>query len=164
VDHSARRIPSIPHEPVSVLIADFRNGTSDPVFDGTLEPLLRFVLEGAGFITAIDRTQISPRLGVRPPETLGEVAARELTVKQGLQVILSGSIDRHATGYTIAVNAAETITGSVICSEMGRTSSKDQVLKVATRLVTAVRKALGDDTSESAQLFAMTSLSVATLD
>ncbi len=54
--------PPVPvaHEPVSVLIADFQNGTGDPTFDGTLEPILKLAMEGAGFISAYDRNGDSP--------------------------------------------------------------------------------------------------------
>ena len=65
--------PPVPvaHEPVSVLIADFHNGTGDQTFDRTLEPILKLALEGAGFISAYDRNGIRRSLGVRPPETPG---------------------------------------------------------------------------------------------
>src|SRR5262249_46904002 len=45
-----------------------------------------------------------------------------------------------------------------------KASTKEQVLGVATRLVTTVRTALGDEASESAQIFAMASLSATSLD
>ena len=99
-----------------------------------------------------------------PPEQLDEVAARELAVKQGLGVVLSGSIDRQGNGYGISVKVVQTVTGNVIASAQRRASNKDQVLGVATNLVATVRKALGDDASESAQMFAMASLSVTSLD
>ena len=67
-----------------MLIADFENGTNDPTFDRTLEPMLKRALEGASFISAFDRSGISGTLGVRPPETLDETSAREIAVKQGL--------------------------------------------------------------------------------
>ena len=38
-------------KPVTMLIADFANGTGDPVFDGTIEPMLSIAMEGAPFIT-----------------------------------------------------------------------------------------------------------------
>ncbi|MCP5117573.1 MAG: serine/threonine protein kinase, partial [bacterium] len=41
--------PRVQPAPMSVLIADFQNRTSDTAFDRTLEPMLRRVLEGAGF-------------------------------------------------------------------------------------------------------------------
>ena len=51
------RGPAVPveHEPVSVVIADFQNRSTDPTFDHTLEPILKLALEGAGFISAYDR-------------------------------------------------------------------------------------------------------------
>jgi eukaryotic-like serine/threonine-protein kinase len=156
--------PPKQHEPISVLIADFQNGTNDPTFDRTLEPMLKRALEGASFISAYDRSGITRTLGVRPPETLNEVAARELAVKQGIGIVLSGAIDRQGNGYGISVKAAQTVTGNVIASATGRASSKDQVVEVATRLVTTVRQALGDETSESDQMFAMRSLTVTSLE
>src|SRR4029450_5412087 len=95
--YSRQSIPPEPHAPVSVLIADFQNLTNDRAFDRTLEPMLRRALEGAGFITAYDRTQVRARLGVQPPETLDDVSAQELAVKQGLGVVLTGSIDRQGS-------------------------------------------------------------------
>ena len=159
-----RSIPSVQHEPVSVLIADFENRTNDPTFDRTLEPLLRIVLEGAGFISAYDRTQVSRSLGVRPPEKLDEPAAREIAVKQGLGVVLSGSLDRQGSGYGLSVRAVQAVTGTVIGSVQGTASDKDRVLSEATKLVTAIREALGDDTSDSAQRFAMETLSATSLE
>ncbi len=156
--------PPKQHDPVSVLIADLENRTDDPAFDRTLEPMLKRALEGAGFISAYDRTQITRSLGVRPPEKLDELAAREIAVKQGLGVVLSGSIERQGNGYGISVKAAQTVTGNVIASAKGKASSKDQALGVATKLVSAIRRALGDDTSDSAQIFAMASLSATSLE
>jgi tetratricopeptide (TPR) repeat protein len=156
--------PPKQHDPVAVLIADFQNNTGDAAFDRTLEPMLRRALEGAGFISAFDRTRIVGTVGVRPPERLDEVAARELAVNQGLGVVLAGSIDRQGSGFGISLKAVQTVTGNVIATAQSRASTKDDVLPAATRLVATVRKALGDETSESDQIFAMTSLSATSLD
>jgi tetratricopeptide (TPR) repeat protein len=160
------RGPALPvqHDPVSVLIADFQNTTNDPTFDRTLEPMLKRVLEGAGFISAYDRNGIARTLGVRPPDILDEPAARELAVKQGLGVVLSGSISPQGNGYAVSAKAVETVTGNVIATAERRASSKDQVLEATTNLMATVRNALGDEASESAQMFAMTNLSATSLD
>jgi len=157
-------VPPPPHEPVSVVIADFQNSSNDPAFDRTIEPMLKRALEGASFITAYDRNAINGTLGIRPPERLDEQAARELAVKQGLGVVLSGAVDPQGTGYQISVKAVQTVSGNVITSANARAANKDQVLGVATRLVTDVRNALGDDTSDSAQILAMETLSTTSLD
>jgi eukaryotic-like serine/threonine-protein kinase len=160
-----RRAVALPeqHDPVSVVIADFENRTNDPAFDRTIEPMLRRALESAGFITAYDRTGVNA-LGVRPPESLSEAAARELAVKQGLGVVLSGSIEPSRNGYALAVKAVQTVTGNILATAEGRASSKEEVVEAATRLAARVRTALGDDTSDEAQMFAMASLSATSLD
>jgi len=160
------RGPALPveHEPVSVLIADFKNGTGDPAFDRTLEPMLKLALEDAGFVSAYDRLGIRRTLGVRPPDVLDERAAQEIAVKQGLGVVLSGSIDRQGSRYGVSVKATQAVTGNVIASATERASSKDKVLAVATSLASRVREALGDDTSDSAKRFAMETLSATSLD
>jgi len=156
--------PAKQHDPVLVLIADFSNSTQDPTFDHTLEPMLKLALEGASFINAYDRSRIRTTFGVPPPEKLDEASARDLAAKQGLGVVLSGSIERRGNGFEISIKAAEPVTDKVLASVKGRASSKDQVLGTAAKLVTTVRKALGDETSDSAQLLAMRSVSASSLE
>ena len=163
-------IPPAAHDPVTVVIADFTNLTGDPTFDRTVEPMLKRALEGASFISAYDRSAIARTLGVRPPDKLDETAAREIAVRQGLGVVLSGTIGlsggagRQGSGYTVSVKATQTVTGTVVADKRDRAADREAVLGVANRLMADVRKALGDEISESAQIFAMTNLSATSLD
>ena len=146
-------IPVVTHDPVSVVIADFQNTTSDP--DVRQHP----------------RTDAAARVGgselhhrVRPdedpadvrraprPRQFDEVAARQLAIKQGLGSWSAGSIAPHGSGYDISVQATQPLTGNVVASFTRRASSKDQVLDAVTRVVASVRSALGDETSDSDQL------------
>src|SRR5207244_747860 len=111
-----------------------------------------------------DRTKMISTFGVKPSAKLDEAAALALAVKEALGVVLSGSIDKQGAGYEVSVKAAQAVTGNVVASSKGRASSKDQVLPTATKLVTTVRKALGDEASQSDQMFAMTSVSATSLD
>ena len=156
--------PPVTHDPVTLVIADFVNSTGDPAFDRTLEPMLRRGLDEAGFISAYDRTRIRQTFGVQPPEKLDDTTTRELALKQGIAVVLAGSIDRRGTGYEISVKAIMTVTGEVVADTSRRASNKDEVPETATRLVTTVRTALGDETSDSAQLLAMKSLSTTSME
>jgi hypothetical protein len=45
--HGRQNAASTAHAPVSVLVADFQNNTSDSLFDDTLEPMVNVALEGA---------------------------------------------------------------------------------------------------------------------
>ena len=102
--------PQTAHAPVTVMVADFSNHTGDPVFDNSLEPIVKMALEGAGFITAYDRTQMRT-LGL-PPVTgrLDEQAARQVAIGQGLGVVVSGSLDRQGSGYTLSLKATQAVT------------------------------------------------------
>ena len=111
-----------------------------------------------------DRSRIFATFGVRPPEKLDDTTTRELALKQGVAVVLAGSIDTRGNGYEISVKAIKTVTGEVVADTRRRASNKDQVPETATRLVTTVRRALGDETSDSAQLLAMKSLSTTSME
>ena len=162
--YTRQDVPPAPHDPVSVMIADFQNNTGDPAFDRTLEPALRIALEGASFISAYDRTQMR-NLGLPAIEgDLGEAAARQIALGQGFGVVLAGSLSREGGGYRLSARALEAVTGNVIRSGEAVASDRDQVLTEATRLATTVRTALGDETSESAQMFAMETLNARSLD
>jgi tetratricopeptide (TPR) repeat protein len=155
--------PAAPVAPMTVIIADFNNHTGDPVFTGTLESTLKLALEGASFISAYDRARMRD-LGVPPVATLDESKAQQIAANQGLNVVVSGSLDRRGSDYQLSLRAVQTVSGKSLTSAEETASSKDQVLFAVTKLGTAVRKALGDATSESAQRFAMETLSAASLE
>src|SRR5262249_8711301 len=147
-----------------VLIADFQNGTGDPAFDRTLEPMLKLALEGSGFINAYDRNGITRSLGVRPPAKLDDVTAQQIAAKQGVGVVVAGSLARSGGTYEVLVRAIETVTGKPITTAQARTGDKQQVLAVANGLAARVRRALGDNTSDTARRFATETVSAGSLD
>jgi tetratricopeptide (TPR) repeat protein len=153
------------HAPMTVVVADITNHTGEDVFDGALEPVVKMALEGAGFITAYDRTTVARSLGLPALSgKLDEQAARQIALSQGLSAVVSGSLDKQGNGYTISMKATQAVTGKVISLTDDSASKKDQVLFMATKLAAAVRKALGDDTSESAVRFAMETLTARSLE
>jgi serine/threonine protein kinase/tetratricopeptide (TPR) repeat protein len=152
------------HDPVTVVIAEFSNNTGDPTFDHTLEPMLRLSLEGAGFISAYDRSRIRSAFGTKAPDRLDEEAARRIAMKQGVGFVLTGSIDRSGDGYDVSVKAAQPISGNVTAQTKARASNKDEILGAVTRLAASVRKALGEKTSQADQLFAMRSISTGSMN
>lgn len=156
--------PPAPRDPVSVVVADFQNRTGDPTFDQTLEPMLKLALEDAGFITAFDRTAIRRSLGVRPPESLGEQAAQEIAVKQGLGVVVAGAILRTDSTYQVTAKAVRAVTGNVLAEASESASNKTEVLAAATKLASTIREALGDPTSEDDRRFAMETLSATSIE
>ncbi len=154
------------HQPVGVLVADFSNRTGDPMFDSTFEPVFNLALEGASFINAYSRgdaRKLARKLSNRS-EKLDESTAQRVAVSQGIGAVVGGLIDRQGSGYVISARAIQPVTGATIASVDLSTSSKDQLLVAATNAAAAIRKGLGDDTSDSAQRFAAETLTAISLE
>jgi serine/threonine protein kinase/tetratricopeptide (TPR) repeat protein len=140
--------------PMSVLVADFQNNTSDPLFDDTLEPMFNVALEGAGFINAYNRgnaRQLAAKLP-HPTSKLDENTARLVAVNQGLSAVVAGSLSSRGSGYTLSLKAIDTVTGKVLANSDLDTASKDDLLLAVPKLAAPIRKALGDTTPESVQV------------
>jgi len=144
-----------PKGPVSVLVADFQNNTSDTLFDGTLEPMFNVALEGASFINAYNRgnaRQLAEKLP-RPTSKLDEQSARLVAVSQGINTIVTGSLSMRS-GYRLSVEAIDAFTGKSLATADVAAANKDDLLLAIPKLAVPIRKALGDTTPESVQLAA----------
>jgi eukaryotic-like serine/threonine-protein kinase len=142
--------------PVSVLVADFQNNTSDTIFDGTLEPMFNVALEGASFINAFNRgkaRQLAEKLP-NPTSKLDEQSARLVAVSQGISAIVTGSLNSRGNSYELSVKAIDALTGKTLATDDLTAASKDQLLLDIPKLAAPIRNALGDTTPESVQLAA----------
>jgi eukaryotic-like serine/threonine-protein kinase len=144
------------HQPVSVLVADFTNHTGDPIFDDTLEPMFNVALEGASFINAFNRGNARKLAGQLPHPTdkLDEQPARLVAVSQGIGAVVTGELSRRGDKYNLSATALDAVTGNVIAKSEATADTKDALLLTVPKLAAPIRKALGDTTSESAQLHA----------
>lgn len=154
------------HAPVSVLVADFRNQTSDTLFDGTLEPAFNLALEGASFITAYSRGDAHKTAAELKPgsQEMDESLARLVAQREGVSVVIGGAIARDKRGYRITANAVDTITGNTLASETTSVQNKDEVLQSIGTLAAGIRKKLGDATPESTQMLQTATYSSSSLE
>jgi tetratricopeptide (TPR) repeat protein len=138
--------PAVDRKAVTVLVADFDNNTSEPVFDGTLEPVFIAGLEGASFVSTFSPSAARKLAGgLKPGATrLNEVLARLIATREGINVILTGLIARQGDGYRVTINAIDGPTGKGIVTRDSATVQKEGVLAETAKLVPALRRALGD--------------------
>jgi serine/threonine protein kinase/tetratricopeptide (TPR) repeat protein len=144
----------VTHPPVSVLVADFQNNTSDKLFDDTLEPMFNVALEGASFVNAYNRgtaRQLAGKLP-SPSQKLDEQTSRLVAVSQGVSAILTGSLNSQGSGYRLSVSVIDAITGKTLATAAGTAANKDELLLNIPKLAAPLRKALGDATPESVQV------------
>jgi tetratricopeptide (TPR) repeat protein/predicted Ser/Thr protein kinase len=155
----------VAHREVSVLVADFANQTADSVFSETLEPAFIIGLEGAPFIRSFSRgtahrlaAQLSPNA-----KSLDEPVARLIATREGIDVIIVGSVAQDGSQYAITVRAIDGLTGKDIVSKSAKAAKKDVLASIG-GLSADVRSALGDTTPESLKLAAQETFTAETLE
>lgn len=158
--------PPAPTRTVTLLISDFDNQTQDPVFDGTLEPMMEVALEGASFINAYKRdtarkvaTELQPGAA-----KLSESLARLVAVREGIPVVVGGRIGQSGDQYTVSADAVDANTGKRLVEEHAEAKNKNDVLGVVGKLAAGIRKALGDTTPESRQIAAAETFTTTSLE
>jgi tetratricopeptide (TPR) repeat protein len=142
------------HNTVRVLLADFHNATSDSIFDGTLEPTIALQLEGAPFISVFNRAQARATLAeLKPGATqLDEANARLVAVREGVDMVVSGTVSKGGSGYKIVSKVGDALSGKAIATAESDAPDKNNVLRAVANLADQMRTALGDTAPESAKL------------
>ncbi len=160
-----RSAPEAGIEAVSVLIADLSNRTGDPVFDGTLEEALGVGLEGAAFITNYGREQARQLAEeIRPGSQLNEEVARLVAVREGIKVVLTGTIEPADDGYNLSMRAVDPSDGKVLKDVTVAAKSRDDVLPAVGSIAAQVREALGDESLEDGKLADSETFTAASLE
>jgi tetratricopeptide (TPR) repeat protein len=138
--------------PLSVLIADFENKAGEQVFQGSLEQALGIAIEGAPFITSFSRKDAADRAQeLRPGSRLDLGTAQLVARREGIAVILAGSIEWQGTGYRLQIRVLKSAQGEKPQIVETTAPDKSGVLDAVGRLAGQIRTALGD-TTPSAEL------------
>jgi tetratricopeptide (TPR) repeat protein/predicted Ser/Thr protein kinase len=149
--------PGGPHQPVTVLVADFANHTGDPVLDDTLEPMINVALEGASFVNAYSRGD-ARKLAQKLPnltDKLDVQSARLVAVDQGVNAVITGEIGLRGGKYDISAVAIDALSGKVLAKADVTVADKQDILRDLPKLAAPIRKALGDTTPPSVQFAAV---------
>jgi tetratricopeptide (TPR) repeat protein len=142
------------HPTVKVLLADFQNNTADSVFDGTLESSFALAMEGAPFISAYNRTQARKTLTTIDPSAnlLNEAGASLVALREGVNVVISGAVEKLGNGYKISCKAVDPVNSKTLGSAQIETDAKAGVLQAVAQLADKIRRLLGDTTPDSSRL------------
>jgi eukaryotic-like serine/threonine-protein kinase len=151
--------------PVTVLIADFENRTNEPVFAGALEQALSIGIEGASFITAYSRQNaLTLATQLKAGSRLNGDAARLIAMREGVKVVLAGTIEPSRSGFTVTTNIVDPIDGRVMGTRSASARDKAGVLTAVSSLAADVRELLGDQSPEAARAAGAETLTAASLE
>src|ERR1700733_3698815 len=131
----------------TIVLAEFENKTSDPVFDHTLRQGLAVQLEQSPFLSLVSDQRIQQvlRLMNRSPEArLTPEVAREICERTGSDAVLEGSIARLGSQYVLWLRARNCRTGEVLAEEQAQPARKEEVLNALSRMAVQIRTRLGE--------------------
>jgi tetratricopeptide (TPR) repeat protein len=151
--------------PVKILISDFANNSGNPVLTGTLEPALTTALENSSFITAYNRGQARSTLAKLSGSTkLDQDSAELIAQREGLGVVVSGSVQKDGGQYALSARAIDARTRKVIDNAKASAATAEELNSAVGQIADTLRKALGDSTPRSNQLSAAETFSSQSLE
>ncbi len=139
--------PKVLTEKDTVVLADFVNSTSDPVFDETSRQGLAVQLEQSPFLSLVPEERIQQLLGLmgKPvPTRLTPEIAQEICVRTASAAVLDGSITRLGTRYVLGLRAKDCRSGRVLAEEQVQAARKEDVLSALSQIASRFRTRLGE--------------------
>jgi eukaryotic-like serine/threonine-protein kinase len=131
----------------TIVIGDFANSTSDPVFDDALKQALSVSLQQSPFLNVLsdDKVAATLKLMTRPVNTpLTPDVARELCQRADSKAYIAGSIASIGSEYVVGLKAVNCLTGDVLAQEQATASGKEKVLDALGEAAGKLRTQLGE--------------------
>jgi serine/threonine protein kinase/Flp pilus assembly protein TadD len=130
----------------SVLLADFVNKTSDPVFDDALKQALTIQLSQSPFLNLVSDRKIEETLRMmgQPAQHITPELAREICIRTGSKATVLGSISNLGSQYVLGLSAVGCGNGDTLATEQGVAASKLDVLKALGKVANDLRGKLGE--------------------
>ena len=134
----------------TIVLADFINNTSDPVFDGTLRQAVAIQLEQSPFLKIMDDQQMQQDLRlmrIPPGGRITNQIAHDICVRDAAAATLDGSIASLGRNYVITLQAITCQSGATLAREQIQAEDKEHVLPAVGTAATAMRAKLGESLS-----------------
>jgi tetratricopeptide (TPR) repeat protein/predicted Ser/Thr protein kinase len=131
----------------SILIGQFENSTTDPVFDETLLTALKVHLGQSPFLDIIPDQRISETLASMDRQAstpLSHAVAREVCQRLGVKAMLEGAIAPLGSHYVVTLTATECATGDQLARTQSEATTKERVLAELGTISSSMRTRLGE--------------------
>ncbi len=134
----------------SILIADFVNTTTDPVFDDTLKKALAVDLGQSPYLNVFSEQKIRQTLqfmGRSPGDRITADVGREICQRDGIKAMLNGSIDSVGGQYVVTLEATNVASGDSLGRQQAQAERKEDVLNALHGAASKLRGQLGESLS-----------------
>ena len=131
----------------TIVLADFDNQTSDPVFDDTLRQGLSVELQQSPFLELIPEQPVQQTLalmGQPKGARLTSEIAQEVCERTASSAVLEGSIARIGSQYVLGLRAKNCSTGKMLDQEQGVVAKREDVLNSLSEIARKFRTKVGE--------------------
>jgi serine/threonine protein kinase/tetratricopeptide (TPR) repeat protein len=131
----------------TIVLADFKNTTSDPVFDETLRQGLAAQLEQSPFLSLVSDQRIRKMLALmkQSPDTkLTPQIAQEICTRSGSAAVLEGSLAVVGSQYVLGFRAKDCRNDNILDEQQVQVAKKEEVLNALSQIAGAFRTRAGE--------------------
>jgi eukaryotic-like serine/threonine-protein kinase len=131
----------------TIVLADVKNETSDPVFDDALNTALRYGMEQTPYlnILGIDKVfGILAQLNPPPTTKLTPEVARQVCLRTNSKLVIAASIADAGNGFRIGLDAADCQSGRIVAGIRKEVADQSQVVHALGLAAAQLRRKLGE--------------------
>ncbi|MEM8994217.1 MAG: protein kinase [Acidobacteriota bacterium] len=136
---------------INLVLGQFANNTEEEMLGASITEAFRAVLEQSRANTVLSESQIRDALGRMQLDSSSEVTreiGREICQREGAERLITGTVSKIGTSYSLVVNVVDPITDLNVFSESGNAPGDDLLLDVIETLAQNVRSHLGESATE----------------
>ncbi len=130
-----------------VVITDFENLTSDPVFDKSLYTAFTLTANQSRYINVFPRSRMIEtltRMQRNINDPVDDKTGREIAARENIDIYIVPSISEVGNKYAIAAKIMDSGSGNLLRSELLNAENKDEILSALDVLSKRVRRNLGE--------------------
>src|SRR6202167_749916 len=131
----------------TIVLADVKNETGDPVFDDALDTALRYEMEQTPYLNILGADKVLgtlAQLNLPPITKLTSDVARQICGKTNSKLVISQSIGDAGNGYHLQLRALDCGTGATLAKEQAEIGKRNEVVRKLGATAARLRAKLGE--------------------
>src|SRR6204780_82538 len=113
----------------TIVLAEIKNETSDPVFDDALDTALRYEMEQTPYLNILGIDKVSgtlAQLKLPPASKLTADVARQVCLNTNSKLVISQAIDDAGNGYHLEMRALDCGSGATLAKEQAGIGKRNE--------------------------------------
>ena len=138
----------------TIVLADVKNETSDPVFDDSLDTALRYEMDQTPYLNILGMDKVLgtlAQLNLPPTTKLTPEVARQICGKTNSKLVISQSISDAGNGYHLQMRALDCGSGATLAQEQAEIGKRDELVNELGITAARLRAKLGEPSGSLAR-------------